>query len=874
MASFKDIIPQFTPYVQQTPVEDMVKVGMYKQQLYDQGVQKIQSQIDSIAGLSVMHDADKKYIQSKLDELGNNLKTVAAGDFSNFQLVNSVSGMTSQIIKDENVQNAVSSTMFWKKQNSELEKAASEGKGGVSNKWKFDQETNNWLSSDKPGQKFSYRYERYVDNKKAALEAIKSLHPNLTQADIPYEIDANGRINTAKIADVMKRNKIEGIGEEQIQKAIAATFTPENWRQLQLDGEYEFRGVDTDQLEYIATRNYESLRKTSQSTLDNLESQRKITVDPTKSDQLDQEILYYKGLLGDKKDSGKLYESYLKNLEQVRDNPNAVKGAIYKDGFIKQFGDAFTWKSMTSEIVKNPYVEVDQWRKDFAFKQQVESRQAAESQFNMNMKLKEFEQKEKELELKATEVYGIKTNMDWQPLTNATNTALLSEKYYDDHLKEVNNDVSSAKQKLKEAGYNDKQINEMLANLRDNNPDNNRNIPPTALGLLEGINKDENYMNSLIVKKQKIKEEAYKEFGITKKLQDFEKSNIDKIKPIDVVVNGKRFTFTNQELFDIYATKNRNIPEDTGYTIGSGTGSYGPMYGKKGDPLDQYIRSGNKSQQKFNAFVSELKKSKDYNARSVVANSINQFNSSGFSKIYKEANDRYLEKLGKVSSDFVPQIKAAPMDKDGKLTSPVAGALSAMITSRQLGQYGAEGTNDKTASDFLSGEKLKDTKVFVKQQGSNYELWIKNETDPTNIQKYKVSEQNINSLFGPEYINTKTKEAMRLTVGQGNTNLTKNPLHAPVQKSFGNFPLVKKLNITGDLMGDLSSPDKYVISVNLQKKDGRWQNFTLADVNGRGRVGYDQGINLLNGLTDDQVIKYIKLEYPSYDFSNIKGYSK
>ena len=49
MASFTDAIPQFNPYIQQLPVEAMVKVGMEKQQRYDQGLQKIQSQIDQVA---------------------------------------------------------------------------------------------------------------------------------------------------------------------------------------------------------------------------------------------------------------------------------------------------------------------------------------------------------------------------------------------------------------------------------------------------------------------------------------------------------------------------------------------------------------------------------------------------------------------------------------------------------------------------------------------------------------------------------------------------------------------------------------------------------------------------------------------------------
>ena len=121
MASFTDQISTFNPYVSQLPVEAMVQVGMQKQAQYDQGVQKIQGYIDNIAGMDVVNDADKQYLQSKLTQLGSNLKTVAAGDFSNQQLVNSVGGMATQIVKDPNVQNAVSSTAWYRKQLSEME---------------------------------------------------------------------------------------------------------------------------------------------------------------------------------------------------------------------------------------------------------------------------------------------------------------------------------------------------------------------------------------------------------------------------------------------------------------------------------------------------------------------------------------------------------------------------------------------------------------------------------------------------------------------------------------------------------------------------------------------------------------------------------
>ena len=115
MASYTDTIPTFNPYVKQLPIEAMAEVGMYKQQKYDEGIQKIQTNIDNIAGLDVVRDVDKAYLQSKLNQLGNNLTTVAAGDFSNFQLVNSVNGMTNQISKDPNIVNAIASAKTYRK---------------------------------------------------------------------------------------------------------------------------------------------------------------------------------------------------------------------------------------------------------------------------------------------------------------------------------------------------------------------------------------------------------------------------------------------------------------------------------------------------------------------------------------------------------------------------------------------------------------------------------------------------------------------------------------------------------------------------------------------------------------------------------------
>ena len=200
MAGFKDIIPQFNPYVQQLPVEAMVKVGMEKQRMYDEGVRRIQSQIDQVAGMSVLRPVDKQYMQSKLNELGNNLKGVAAGDFSNFQLVNSVGGMIGQLSKDSYIQSAVNSTAKIKKQQEAIEEFKKKGKSDKNNEDFFNEKfLRPYLESglsDNEGRpvEFNGEYTPYVDIMKLVQDEAKTAGVDTSVLQQMYRTDDQGRM--------------------------------------------------------------------------------------------------------------------------------------------------------------------------------------------------------------------------------------------------------------------------------------------------------------------------------------------------------------------------------------------------------------------------------------------------------------------------------------------------------------------------------------------------------------------------------------------------------------------------------------------------------------------------------------------------------
>ncbi len=349
MASFADSISQFNPYIQQLPVEAMTQVGMYKQQKYDEGVQKIQSYIDNVAGMDVVRDIDKAYLQSKLNELGSKLKTVAAGDFSNYQLVNSVGGMSTQIAKDPNVQNAVSSSKMYRKGLEDMAAYHKEGKGSPSNDWDFNQYASGWLNSTNLDDRFNKRYDPYTNYKKNSLEVIKSLTKDSSITDDAFDY-IDGKL---VITDAITRRKLAGISPEKIQQALMAGLTPADWKQIEIDGRYSYANADGESFAKNITQSYGSKIKsfTDQRTvlenaLSSTSSAEQKTLIKEKIGELDKtlaNITRENASIIDKINSG---------------NVEGAKAQLYTSDYISGFSRAFSFTEISDTYETSPLAQM------------------------------------------------------------------------------------------------------------------------------------------------------------------------------------------------------------------------------------------------------------------------------------------------------------------------------------------------------------------------------------------------------------------------------------------------------------------------------------------------------------------------------------
>lgn len=362
MASYTDIIPQFTPYVSETPVQALIEVGMEKQRRYDEGIQKIQTSIDNVAGLEIMKDISKQYLQSKLNELGSRLKTVAAGDFSNFQLVNSVSGMATQLVKDPVIQNAVASTQLIKKGQAAMEAARKEGKSSVNREYDFMNQVNEYLNDGNVSSQFNGSFRQHVDVNKKVLDVIKSLNPNFKESDMPYVI-RGGKIQWGELARAMQRTSVKEVTEGQIRTAVNAVLDADDLDELASQGRYNYRSYTADDIKAAAAENYAKTRRGYENRLAQLQSQLLTTTDIDQQTEINTAIDYYKAQLGDSEKNipSQLEENFKTTLELIPTNLNGARSQLYTKNWLDQIGNAFAYREVKDNVLASPERE-DFWK--------------------------------------------------------------------------------------------------------------------------------------------------------------------------------------------------------------------------------------------------------------------------------------------------------------------------------------------------------------------------------------------------------------------------------------------------------------------------------------------------------------------------------
>ena len=412
----------------------------------------------------------------------------------------------------------------------------------------FENEFNKYVNSTDLGRTFNYKYSPYRDIKKTALDAIKQLHPSLSQYDIPFEI-VNGRVNTKVIADAMKRYKIEGISEQQINQAITASLSADDLNQMRIDANYQFRNYTPQDLVNHATQQYSILRKQTEDALAKLEQSLPLTKqNPTESAKIQNSIAYYKQLLGKDGVKGILKQNYENDVENALNNPDGVKYNIYKNGFISELGNAFKWENKVEEVVANPYKAQENWLKDF---------NQRESHFRQEQSLreKEFDWKVESFKLEHPNLFGNSVNpIQYGDETTKENMALENFGNFVGETQASRDQFKKLAMGTTPSGqpyYTEEQFNKAVADLKKNGNLAGSTLGPEALTALRGYIKASDQLEALQKLDKQNRALAEKLVGANNTLSDIFKNR----KNVTFTYGGKVVTLTPSELAGIVAAE-------------------------------------------------------------------------------------------------------------------------------------------------------------------------------------------------------------------------------------------------------------------------------------------------------------------------------
>lgn len=551
MASFTDIIPKFNPYVQQLPVEAMVQVGMEKQKRYDEGIQKIQAQIDNIAGMDIAQDAQRIYLQSKLNELGNNLKGVAAGDFSNFQLVNSVGGMTNQLVKDPRIVNALVSTKNYRKGLEDMATLTKEGKASSSRTWEFKTAASEWLNGDVDAS-FNSQYKPYTNYRKNAMEVIKGLTKSKNITEDAFDIDENGNL---EIKDAKVRTELAGISPEQIQQALLVGLSPDDFEQMALDGRYNYSNTTPQSFAESLTSSYKTNFNSILQQKTVLENALYSTSSAVEKDKINTKIKELDKTLDNIQ---KEYDGISKTFEQG--DVESAKARLHTVNFMNGFSKAFSFTETSKTYETNPYVQPAQWR---------ENKEMEWNKFMMEYDQKERihldtkRQKDEELRLKRLELEGYGPFPSGVDESDAPEVALDKVVKQTTTLKESldNEDIAFMKFHGKDVGWFYQQKAAWMKSPSGVDP-----------AVAQHFNKTDDLRNQVTenqVMIGKISAEADRRYGDVYKKIPKDAPNI-----IYTKVDGTRYTYTPKDFVDFNAKKDNYIEIETSrvYSYGSDVG--------------------------------------------------------------------------------------------------------------------------------------------------------------------------------------------------------------------------------------------------------------------------------------------------------------
>lgn len=250
MSSFAQNGPrQYKEYVPEVNDQVYAQALGKKDQEYQLGAQKVENYRNSIAGIPVAFEHERKYLQNVTDQLTTQINEMVGTDWSDQKMVNQIGNQANAISNDDNIQTAIANASKVREQQGRMKTDDKQAKGAnVANRYNYLDSLNKFAGQAKVGDSFNGMYHEYFDKQKYTDDYFAKKHPN---QEVRYEFagfDANG--NPKSQSNIYEWDAIKhtykGLRPDEIAREMQELLStsPELENQLAIDAKYKYRNTD------------------------------------------------------------------------------------------------------------------------------------------------------------------------------------------------------------------------------------------------------------------------------------------------------------------------------------------------------------------------------------------------------------------------------------------------------------------------------------------------------------------------------------------------------------------------------------------------------------------------------------------------------
>jgi len=337
----------YPDYVSALPADDLINLAVKKQEMYTEGLAKVQQNVDAYGQLrnNIKTDVEREYFDKTMDNLVNTINQSAGLDFSMKGNVQAVLNIGKPLEKDEYITTAISNGKEITRRQETLSKLKSDERSAANDADYFE-DVQDYMKSGKLGYKLGAKeYTPYIDISKEINERMKGAKEN-------------GTVDIIMDGKYIRTESTKGLSPQEVASKISAGLGVKEKNQLRIDAMYDLKQKGMAQGHSDVVNYYTNLKQSSEATLLQSQNRLKEAQDAYAKAPTESARQALEAVRGPLEEARLQVEVANKNLTQVSDinnfNPNQYVN-LFTNNFIANQANAYAYRQVEQKIQADPY---------------------------------------------------------------------------------------------------------------------------------------------------------------------------------------------------------------------------------------------------------------------------------------------------------------------------------------------------------------------------------------------------------------------------------------------------------------------------------------------------------------------------------------